>query len=117
MAMSDTEAVSKPSRLHFIPTSDTEGRAIGQINNYYRGDIDIRPSNGISPLSQNMNSKIQNTINKKNKKDSSIAGTSHQDEEQPKSNVFGKVLKNVFSSSNSSGKNKDNETDEIKNDI
>ena len=117
MAMSDTEAVSKPSRLHFIPTSDTEGRAIGQINNYYRGDIDIRPSNGISPLSQNMNSKIQNTINKKNKKDSSIAGTSHQDEEQPKSNVIGKVLKNVFSSSSSSGKNKDNETDDIRNDI
>ena len=75
MAMSDTEAVSKPSRLHFIPTSDTESRAIGQINNYYRGDIEIRPSNGISPLSQNMNRKIQNTINKENKKDSSIADT------------------------------------------
>ena len=116
--MSDTEALSKPSRLHFIPTSDTENsRPIGQINNYYRGNINMRPSNGIYPLSQNMNSKIQNTINKKNKKDSSIAVAPHQDEEQPKSNVIGKVLKNVFSSSDTSSKNKNTEIDNLKNDI
>ena len=118
MAMSDTEALSKPSRLHFIPTSDTENsRPIGQINNYYRGNINMKPSNGLYPLSQNMNSKIQNTINKKSKKDSSIAVAPLQDEEQPKSNVIGKVLKNVFSSSSSSGKNKNNETDDIRNDL
>ena len=118
MAMSDTEALSKPSRLHFIPTSDTENsRPIGQINNYYRGNINMKPSNGLYPLSQNMNSKIQNTINKKSKKDSSIAVAPLQDEEQPKSNVIGKVLKNVFSSSSSSGKHKNNETDDIRNDL
>jgi len=118
MTMSDSESLLKPSRLQFKSTSDTEdSRLIGQINNYYRGNINMRPLTGISPLSQNINSKIQNTINKKNKKDFSIAGPSHQDGEQPKSNVIGKVLKNVFSSSNSSGKNKDNETDEIRNDI
>ena len=119
MTMSDSEVtLLKPSRLQFISTSDTDdSRAIGQINNYYKENINMRPLTGISPLSQNINSKIQNTINKKNKKDFSIAGPSHQDGEQPKSNVIGKVLKNVFSSSNSSGKNKDNETDEIRNDI
>ena len=116
--MSDTEALSKPSRLHFIPTSDTENsRPIGQINNYYRGNINMKPSNGLYPLSQNMNSKIQNTINKKSKKDSSIAVAPLQDEEQPKSNVIGKVLKNVFSSSDTSGKNNNTEIDDLRNDI
>ena len=56
MTMSESEALLKPSRLQFISTSDTENRPIGQINNYYRGDINMRPSNGIHPLSQNMNS-------------------------------------------------------------
>ena len=117
MTMSESEALLKPSRLKFISTSDTEDRPIGQINNYYRGDINMRPSNGIHPLSQNMNSKIQNTINKKNKKDSSMAVAPHQDEEQPKSNVIGKVLKNVFSSSDTSGKNNNTEIDDLRNDI
>ena len=118
MTMSDSESLLKPSRLQFKSTSDTEdSRLIGQINNYYRGNINMRPLTGISPLSQNINSKIQNTINKKNKKDSSIAGPSHQDGEQSKSNVIGKVLKNVFSSSDTSGKNRNNEIDDLRNDI
>ena len=119
MTMSDSEVtLLKPSRLQFISTSDTDdSRPVGQINNYYKENINMRPLTGISPLSQNINSKIQNTINKKNKKDFSIAGPSHQDGEQSKSNVIGKVLKNVFSSSDTSGKNRNNEIEDLKNDI
>ena len=105
MAMSDNEIVSRPSRLQFRASSDT-------MNSPH-----VRLSKDIFPLSQKMNSRIENTINKKNKKDSSMAVAPHQDEEQPKSNVIGKVLKNVFSSSDTSGKNNNTEIDDLRNDI
>ena len=121
MAMSDSDTLLRPSRLQFRAASDTKnGRPIGHFNTYNRGDMNsphMRLSNDIFPLSREMKSRVENTIKQESKKDSSMLGAQEQsDTEHPKRKMIGK-LKNVFSSSNTSDKNKNIETDEIRNEI
>ena len=101
MAMSDNEIVSRPSRLQFRASSDTEnGRLIGHFNTYNRGDMNsphVRLSKDIFPLSQKMNNSIEKIIKLKNKKDSSILDQEQPDIEHPKGKIMGKI-KSVFSS-------------------